>query len=244
MEKKRNIHIDMVKGTAIFLMLWGHCIQYCVAGTELDFFENFWAYIREHNSPIDFYSWHSYSDVKTTVMFAQVLERVKHRYGFDGLETHLNEWNNAHDKKWNGISYASAGVAAMMCAMQNGPTDVLCYYDSRMTVSNYCGLFNPMTNQPVSTYYALAAFGELYVLGQQVQCDVSDENVYAVAATDGEKKAVLISNYSEEGKTLNVELDDSFTVYILEKDRFLEKSEQTAKNLKLESYQVALIKNY
>ena len=211
---------------------------------RLEFFENFWAYIREHNSPIDFYSWHSYSDVKTTVMFAQVLERVKHRYGFDGLETHLNEWNNAHDKKWNGTSYASAGVAAMMCAMQNGPTDVLCYYDSRMTVSNYCGLFNPMTNQPVSTYYALAAFGELYVLGQQVQCDVSDENVYAVAATDGEKKAVLISNYSEEGKTLNVELDDSFTVYILEKDRFLEKSEQTAKNLKLESYQVALIKNY
>ena len=38
--------------------------------------------------------------------------------------------------------------------------------------------------------------------------------------------------------------EDSFTVYILEKDRFLEKSEQTAKNLKLESYQVALIKNY
>lgn len=41
MEKKRNIYIDMVKGTAIFLMLWGHCIQYCVAGTEMDFFENF-----------------------------------------------------------------------------------------------------------------------------------------------------------------------------------------------------------
>ena len=32
--------IDIVKGAAIFLMLYGHCIQYCVAGSEVDFFEN------------------------------------------------------------------------------------------------------------------------------------------------------------------------------------------------------------
>ncbi len=37
---KRNVFIDMIKGVAIFLMLWGHCIQYCTANSNVDFFEN------------------------------------------------------------------------------------------------------------------------------------------------------------------------------------------------------------
>ncbi|MDO4744065.1 MAG: acyltransferase family protein, partial [Clostridia bacterium] len=37
---KRNNFIDIAKGVAIFLMLWGHCIQICVIGSGIDFFEN------------------------------------------------------------------------------------------------------------------------------------------------------------------------------------------------------------
>lgn len=218
--------------------------RYESAMWKLDFFEAFWTYIREHNSPIDFFSWHCYSDVKTAMLFAQVLETVKHRYGFDGLETHLNEWNNAHEKRLNGTAYASAAAAAMMCAMQNGPTDVLCYYDSRLHASNYCGLFNPMTNKPVSTYYALAAFGELYGLGTQVQCDIADEDVYAVAATDGEKKAVLVVNFSENAVCLDTGLDEGFAVYLIDDTHFVEKSGENAEKLNLTANQVALIKNY
>lgn len=40
MKTNRNYFIDILKGIAIFLMLWGHCIQYCVAGSEVDFFNN------------------------------------------------------------------------------------------------------------------------------------------------------------------------------------------------------------
>ena len=36
---KRNTFIDISKGVAIFLMLWGHCIQYC-GGSNYDFFGN------------------------------------------------------------------------------------------------------------------------------------------------------------------------------------------------------------
>lgn len=47
MDKRRHIFdrqdsrlfLDIVKGVAIFLMLWGHCIQYC-ALNDFDFFEN------------------------------------------------------------------------------------------------------------------------------------------------------------------------------------------------------------
>lgn len=37
---KRNNYIDAAKGLAIFLMLWGHCIQSCVVNSDVDFFEN------------------------------------------------------------------------------------------------------------------------------------------------------------------------------------------------------------
>ena len=35
---KRNF-INFLRGLAIFLMLWGHSIQYC-CGSQIDFFEN------------------------------------------------------------------------------------------------------------------------------------------------------------------------------------------------------------
>ena len=38
--KNRNPFIDLSRGFAVFLMLWGHCIQYCVAKTDIDFYEN------------------------------------------------------------------------------------------------------------------------------------------------------------------------------------------------------------
>lgn len=36
----RCFFLDLAKGVAIVLMLYGHCIQYCCAGSEVDFFEN------------------------------------------------------------------------------------------------------------------------------------------------------------------------------------------------------------
>ena len=39
MDKKESFYWDLVKGTAIFLMLWGHCIQYC-AMDEIEYFED------------------------------------------------------------------------------------------------------------------------------------------------------------------------------------------------------------
>ena len=35
----RRTYINLVRGAAIFLMLWGHCVQYC-AGKQFDFYEN------------------------------------------------------------------------------------------------------------------------------------------------------------------------------------------------------------
>ena len=39
-DEKKRFFINIIRGFAVFLMLWGHCIQYCVAGSDIDFFEN------------------------------------------------------------------------------------------------------------------------------------------------------------------------------------------------------------
>ena len=39
MKKVKNQNIDILKGVAIFLVVFGHCIQYCSQG-YFDFFEN------------------------------------------------------------------------------------------------------------------------------------------------------------------------------------------------------------
>ena len=178
---------------------------------RVTFLLDFLKYVRGHNSPIDFFSWHSYYNVEKTVIMDEFLHRTLNDYGFKGLETHLNEWNNANGTAYgpeaHGSSFASASVASMMLALQDAHTDMLCYYDAKLQASAYGGLFAPLTGEPVCTYYSFVAFGRLYALGTQVECriDCAQSGLYAVAATDGRKNALMISNQTGEAQPLQIE---------------------------------------
>ena len=69
------------------------------------------------------------------------------------------------------------------------------------------GFFAPLTQKPVCTYYAFAAYGRLYALGTQaeavVECD--KEGFYAVSATDGKRNALMICNRTGETQELCIE---------------------------------------
>ncbi|MBQ7934820.1 MAG: hypothetical protein IJ333_00505, partial [Clostridia bacterium] len=97
---------------------------------RLNFLFDFLRYIKEHQSPIDFFSWHSYYNVQKTVIQQLFLERTLKEYGYEGLEIHMNEWNNAHDIKLVGSSCAAAGATAMLCALHNTQLYMGCYYDT------------------------------------------------------------------------------------------------------------------
>ncbi len=175
---------------------------------RVEFFHGFMKYIREHGSPIDFFSYHSYYNVEKTLVTDAYLHSWLEKYGYAGLETHLNEWNNVHDGKLHGTSYAAAATAAMMIAVQQrGSTYMLCYYDTRLQASTYGGFFAPLTFEPVSTYYTFVAFGKLYALGMQTETVIEGENegVYALAATNGEKNALMIVNQTGEMQELQLE---------------------------------------
>ena len=213
---------------------------------RVEFFLGFLEYITKHGSPMDYFTWHSYAKVEKTLIIDEFIHRKLTEYGFGDIERHLNEWNNAHENRLFGTSEASAANAAMICAMQYSHTDMLCYYDTRLGASAYGGFFAPLTYAPVSTYYVFRAFGELYTLEGQAECvlDGSEEGIYAVAAPDGERRAVMVVNHSEEARRIKLDSAEGMTVYLIDKDHYITPTELCAADFVIEPNRVAYIKNF
>ncbi len=186
----------------------------------LNFFFNFLAYIREHDAPLDFFSWHSYLNIENTKAMSAFVHRTLREYGYGHAETQINEWNNGR-KDLRGTSVPCAKAAAFMCAMQNSEEQILCYYDARIGSSIYGGMFNPITYEPFCTYYAFYAFGQLYHLGGQVACEGEEGDIHALAATNGKERAAMIVNASDEDQTIFTNLSDSMKVYAIDETHHL-----------------------
>jgi hypothetical protein len=214
---------------------------------RIEFFHGFLEYIKEHKSPIDYFSWHSYANLEKTLVIDSYIYRKLCEYGHGDLEQHLNEWNNAHVPTLHGTSYASAANAAMMLAFaESGHVDMMHYYDAKITASTYGGFFAPLTFEPVSTYYTFYAYGQLYTLKNQVECNITDRpsGLYTLAASDGEKKAVMIVNFSEESRDITLDATDNMTVCLIDKDHYISETNLSPNNFTLEANQIAFIKNY
>ena len=138
-------HLKARFGDRIKVGGYASCGFYYITATEekrakypdykyyLDFFDGFMKYIKANGSPLDFFSWHSYKDAKTTLVWDKWLHTELEKYGFAGLETHMNEWD-PYAKEF-GTAHHSAEIAAMMIGMQHGHTDLLCIYDGLSCLS-------------------------------------------------------------------------------------------------------------
>ncbi len=184
----------------------------------LQFFQEFLAYVKKTDAPLDFFSWHSYSDVDRTVEMAKYVDRKLKSEGFS-CEQHCNEWNNAHSLEGRGTSYANAHAVAMMLGMHDTATDMMCYYDARLGVSSYGGMFNPINCTPFCLYYGFMAYGKLYALGNAVPCEGLPENVYGLAATDGQTNAVLLANIGPD-RQISTDLA-GYTAYLVDETHSL-----------------------
>ncbi len=159
---------------------------------------------RDKKWPLDFFSFHSYSDPKEALRQLRFADELLNSYGFtsDKCERINNEWLPYPGRGSLGSSKQAAGVAAEMLGFQNGPCDLACLYDARCGVGTYSPLFNPMTLQPHKAYYAFLAFNELRKLGTAVSCTSDDPDVFAAAAHKDGKTAVMIANCSNARKPL------------------------------------------
>ena len=185
------------------------------------FFYGFFDYIKTHQSPIDFFSWHSYADVSRVAIMDNWLHGELERLGYGGLETHLNEWDPF--AKEFGTAHHAAEVAAMIVALQQGYTDIACIYDMRTNAAPYCPLFDIKTHKPIHAYYALVAFNTLYKLGWQVECKSDNGRLYALAASNGKKSAMMLVNLTGNAEELSVQGVDLTDArwHILDQERLL-----------------------
>lgn len=199
----------------------GNIPTYAAASPRFDyfrtFFDDFLAYIKEHDCPLDFFSWHSYDSVESTAMFASYARRRLDTEGFAATETTCNEWNCRPDLR--GTRMHAALCAAMFASLQHAPVDSAMFYDGRCGVSMYSGLFNPLTEKPFPAYYAFLAFNVLYRLGREVAVyteqasEAGRQNgALSVLAVRGERDgaargAVLVSNPTESALPLALVTD-------------------------------------
>ena len=168
----------------------------------------FLAAARDNKWPLDFFSFHSYSEPKEAMRQVRFADEHLNEYGFtaDKCERVFDEWLPYVGHRNLGSATQAAGVAAELVALQNGPCDVACLYDARCGVGNYSPLFNPLTYEPHKAYYAFTAFKELRDRGTAVAVKTAgDENLYVAAARGEKDAAVMMAN--DSGKTIPLKCD-------------------------------------
>ena len=186
-----------------------------------DFFWGFLDHLKKAEAPLDFFSWHAYEDVQEIAVMDAWIRGELDRLGYEKTELHLNEWNPYHGEF--GTARHSAEIAAVMIAMQHGHTDLCCIYDMRTNTAPYCPLFDIKTKKPIHAYYSMVAFNQLYKLGNEVECVSDDPRLYAVAASDGKRHAVLISNLTKKTQPLRIDGVDltGARFYVIDQERLL-----------------------
>ena len=146
----------------------------------------------EHHAPLDFYSWHCYTDniefMREQVFYAR---EIVDSYGYTKAELHLNEWHYVpgswsivkpekkpfmYEYKMKNLD-AAAFNTAVLNVWQDTPLDYACYYTATCTAF---GLFS-MYGVPSKAYYAMKACGMMADYAERVEVTANDRDLYPLA---------------------------------------------------------------
>ena len=141
----------------------------------------------------------------------------------------------------------------MHTMMQKGPLSKSMYYDAEIGRRHFCGLFNEYEGYTEKPYFQFLAFGNLYELGTEVEVSEDKDGIYTLAATDGDKGGIIVTNYHSEDANCSLDIkglagEKTCEIYMTDIDRKHEKiCEFTAKdiskiNLSLKTDSFAFIK--
>lgn len=141
--------------------------EFCTAFLEM---------CRRESLPLDFFSWHGYTDNPAELAArAKAVRRLLDSYAFTKTESHLNEWNFLPGNSWDILSRevkpevrqraaermagaeGAAFLAATLIELQDPPVDVANFYHAE------CGLFGLHTEvgAPVRAYFGMLACAEM-----------------------------------------------------------------------------------
>jgi xylan 1,4-beta-xylosidase len=157
--------------------------------------EGFLAYVRDHQLPLDFFSWHWYStdadDPYDFVRIANNMRTLLDSYGFTKTLSVLDEWNSGMRGQPASSAQRAGFVASALVYMQDAPIDLEMFYRAD-------GQFGKDGKSPTKTGQVLIAFGRMADTPNKLRASGGDTVGFAVEAgrsADGRTVQVLISNY-------------------------------------------------
>ncbi len=131
---------------------------------------------RRESLPLEFFSWHCYTDNPAELATrAKAVRRLLNSCGFTKTESHLNEWNYLPGNSWDILSRdaapevrqraaermagaeGAAFLAASLIELQDAPVDMANFFHGE------CGLFGLHTEvgAPLHPYFAMLAFSQM-----------------------------------------------------------------------------------
>lgn len=163
----------------------------------IEYFDEFLCYIKQHETPLDFFSWHSYVSVEKNERSMKYVRMKLDEAGYEDTVQIVDEWNVGPLENDKIDMHYCARQVAMLTALQNGGVEMAHYYCISPLYGQYSGLFSK-DSKPTGAYWGFYAFGQLLEMGEQVKISgASPKDFYSVAAGDGEKGGLLIVNASE-----------------------------------------------
>ena len=205
------------------------------------FREKFLQAVNDRDIPLDFYSFHGY--IVEPEFIQQLSDQAMAMLGRTGIlakrgkpKLIYNEWN--YVRSWTGEEYkysrimskrnkGASLIAGAFCVGQMSDIDMMMYYDARPGA--WCGLFDTDTLDPRKPYYSFYMFKDLVKLGDCVASVDKARDIYAIAATNGQSSAIMLTHYNDNDETaaklIKVEIenatrDDAVRVeyYLLDED--------------------------
>jgi hypothetical protein len=200
-----------LKGTDPTLKVGGPAL----AG-HLQYLEDFLKYCRDHQSPLDFVSWHSYAARPEDAAAAgRRVRELMQRYGYGGAQSILDEWNYdltaftpTEDRP--GAPYVPGGTqryyeitrsafgaafdAGVLIALQDASVDIATFYTG---TNMFMGLFS-YSGAPTKAYDAFIAFRRLLDSPERVAVNGAGAEgpaggrVKVLAGRSADKKSVRV----------------------------------------------------
>ena len=167
--------------------------------------QRFLDYLQQHNTPLDFLSWHVYaSDAQTYVQLAALYRGQLDAHGYTGAESHITEWNTAMqgEDETDAVRNTARGASLMTAAwigLQEADLAVSTFYRGNETGQHgNMGLFYADGRaKPMALAFSLWAEMAAHPLRLSVTPTGSDDpnRLWVLAGQDEDGEvALLIAN--------------------------------------------------
>ena len=206
------------------------------------FIDKFLAGCREHNVPLDFFSWHSYGSKKNPFGINEepfTARKLLDSYGFTDTELHLNEWH--YVEKWDSYFMHHGGLSTIQCAVHAAAV-ITAWQDTPLDMANYYtigrgGLFSAWYpwGEKNRIYYAFLALAAINRHAERISAASDTENIFVLAGkNDAGKAAILISDFYTEAEKIILNTDGrDFRIKVLDENRNLAEIPSQIENGKL-----------